>query len=58
MPPTANLEEPDRGCDVDLVPEPGRRQAVRAALNNSFAFGGQNASIVVAKYDPSSGEQA
>ena len=58
VPPTANLEEPDRGCDVDLVPEPGRRQAVRAALNNSFAFGGQNASIVVAKYHPSSGEQA
>jgi len=50
IPPTANLSEPDRGCDLDLVQEGGRRTPVRAALNNSFAFGGQNASILVTKY--------
>ncbi|MDA1193643.1 MAG: beta-ketoacyl-[acyl-carrier-protein] synthase family protein [Planctomycetota bacterium] len=50
VPPTANLEHPDRGCDVDLVPGRGRALPVRAALNNSFAFGGQNACIVVKKY--------
>ena len=51
IPPTANLQEPDRGCDLDLVPEPHRRAPVRAALNNSFAFGGQNACVVVKRYE-------
>ncbi len=52
IPPTANLLEPDAACDVDLVPTPGRRQIVKTALNNSFAFGGQNACVVVRKYAP------
>lgn len=52
VPPTANLQEPDRACDVDLVPDAGRRKVVRTALNNSFAFGGQNACVVVRKYAP------
>lgn len=52
VPPTANLSEPDRACDLDLVPDPGRRRPVGAALNNSFAFGGQNACLVVRRYEP------
>ncbi|MDJ0521573.1 MAG: beta-ketoacyl-[acyl-carrier-protein] synthase family protein [Planctomycetota bacterium] len=52
VPPTANLHTPDRLCDLDLVPDAGRRREVRAALNNSFAFGGQNACVVVRKYVP------
>ena len=51
VPPTANLTQPDPGCDLDLVPDPNRRKTVRSALNNSFAFGGQNACIVVRKYE-------
>ncbi len=51
IPPTANLTEPDRMCDVDLVPDPNRRKPVRAAINNSFAFGGQNACVVVRRYE-------
>lgn len=50
VPPTANLTEPDAGCDLDLVPDANRRMPVRAALNNSFAFGGQNACIAVRAY--------
>jgi len=55
VPPTANLNEPDVHCDLDLVPDSNRRKPVRAALNNSFAFGGQNACIVVRKYEPGTG---
>jgi 3-oxoacyl-[acyl-carrier-protein] synthase II len=48
--PTINLCNPDPNCDLDYVPNAGRRKLVRAALSNSFGFGGQNASIVVKKY--------
>jgi 3-oxoacyl-[acyl-carrier-protein] synthase II len=40
--PTRNHEKPDERCDVDCVPEGARRLAVRAALSNSFGFGGHN----------------
>jgi len=53
VPPTANLTQPDAGCDLDLVPDANRRTPVRAALNNSFAFGGQNACIAVRSYTAS-----
>lgn len=52
IPPTANLEEPDAACDLDLVPGRGRPARLRAALNNSFAFGGQNASMALRRYAP------
>ncbi len=52
VPPTANLQTPDRLCDLDLVPDAGRKTAVRVALNNSFAFGGQNACVAVREYVP------
>jgi 3-oxoacyl-[acyl-carrier-protein] synthase II len=50
IPPTINLEHPDPLCDLDYVPNTARRQELGAALSNSFAFGGQNASLVVAKF--------
>lgn len=48
--PTINLSNPDPKCDLDYVPNEKRRKLVRAALSNSFGFGGQNACIVVRKY--------
>ncbi len=47
IPPTINLDNPDPECDLDYVPHTAREMKVRAALNNSFGFGGHNASIVV-----------
>lgn len=48
VPPTLNLDNPDEGTEgVDLVPHVPRKRVVRAALNNSFGFGGTNASLIV-----------
>jgi 3-oxoacyl-[acyl-carrier-protein] synthase II len=50
VPPTLNLHNPDEGTDgVDLVPLTARKREVRAVLNNSFGFGGTNASLVMKK---------
>jgi len=49
VPPTANYATPDPECDLDYVPNQARRMPVRAALSNSFAFGGLNAVLVVKK---------
>jgi 3-oxoacyl-[acyl-carrier-protein] synthase II len=46
VPPTLNLDRPSAGCDLDLVPYEARRREVRAALSNSFGFGGTNASLI------------
>ena len=48
--PTINLTNPDPKCDLDYVPGAGRSRTVRAALSNSFGFGGQNGTIVIKKY--------
>jgi 3-oxoacyl-[acyl-carrier-protein] synthase II len=49
-PPTLNLEDPSDGCEgIDLVPLKPRERTIRAALSNSFGFGGTNASLIVAK---------
>ena len=49
--PTINLDVPDPECDLDYVSE-GRRQAeVRVALSNSFGLGGQNACLVIGRYE-------
>lgn len=49
--PTANFTEPDPACDLDVVPNDPRRQPLRAALSNSFAFGGLNAVLALRRAD-------
>ncbi|MEP7349861.1 MAG: beta-ketoacyl-ACP synthase II [Sphingorhabdus sp.] len=48
VPPTLNLDNPSDGCiGVDLVPHKAKERKVRAVLNNSFGFGGTNASLIM-----------
>lgn len=49
VPPTANLENPDPACDLDYTPLKPASRIVTTAMNNSFGFGGHNASIVCGK---------
>ncbi|MDR0293917.1 MAG: beta-ketoacyl-ACP synthase II [Oscillospiraceae bacterium] len=51
LPPTVNYKEPDPECDLDVVPNAARPAKLRAALSNSFGFGGHNASILLGKAD-------
>ncbi len=51
VPPTINLEDPDDECDLDYVPNTAREVPVKKAINNSFGFGGHNASILVEKFE-------
>jgi 3-oxoacyl-[acyl-carrier-protein] synthase II len=48
-PPTINLRTPDPACDLDYVPNEARRMPIRAALSNSFGFGGTNGTLVFAR---------
>jgi 3-oxoacyl-[acyl-carrier-protein] synthase II len=49
--PTINQETPDPACDLDYVPNVARRKDVRYVLSDSFGFGGQNACLVLARYE-------
>ena len=48
---TINRDKPDEACDLDYVPEGPRQLAVRAALSNSFGFGGHNITLAFRRYD-------
>jgi 3-oxoacyl-[acyl-carrier-protein] synthase II len=48
VPPTINCDEPDPSVGLDYVQNEGREHPVRLAMSNSFAFGGNNASLLVA----------
>jgi 3-oxoacyl-[acyl-carrier-protein] synthase II len=50
IPPTINYETPDPECDIDCVPNHSRKHSVMIALNNSYAFGGNNACLVLKKF--------
>ena len=50
VPPTINYEHPDPDCDLDYVPNTARELKVQAVINNSFGFGGHNASMVAVKF--------
>jgi 3-oxoacyl-[acyl-carrier-protein] synthase II len=49
--PTINLETPDPECDLDYVPEGARKADVRFTLCNSFGLGGQNACVVLGRFE-------
>lgn len=50
VPPTINYETPDPDCGIDCVPNKASKKTVNIALNNSFAFGGNNACVVFGKF--------
>lgn len=50
VPPTINLDNPDVECDLDYVPHKAREKKVRVTVNNSFGFGGHNATLVAREF--------
>src|SRR5437016_13607094 len=49
IPPTINLEKPDPECDLDYVPEAGRKKEIAHAVCNCIAFGSKNSAVVLSK---------
>ena len=52
IPPTINFEQSDPQCDLDCVPNEARQMDVRVAMNNAYAFGGTNASVIFRRVAP------
>jgi 3-oxoacyl-[acyl-carrier-protein] synthase II len=50
LPPTINYETPDPDCDLDYVPNQARQVPVNTTLSNSFGLGGQNACLILKRY--------
>lgn len=50
IPPTIGYKVPDEDCDLDIVPNVGRKANVEYAMTNSFGFGGHNATLLFKKY--------
>ena len=51
VPATINYKVPDEECDLDVVPNEGRKVEVKYAMSNSLGFGGHNATILLKKYE-------
>jgi 3-oxoacyl-[acyl-carrier-protein] synthase II len=51
VPPTINLDTPDPACDLDYTPNVARATNVKVAMNNSFGFGGHNATMICGRVD-------
>ena len=51
VPATIGYREADPACDLDIVPNEGRKADIRVALSNSLGFGGHNAAIVLRKWE-------
>ena len=49
LPPTINLDNPDKDCDLDYVPQPGRKKTIEHAVCNCIAFGSKNSALVLRK---------
>ena len=49
LPPTINFETKDEECDLDVIPNKAREVKIKAAISNSFGFGGQNGVLVFSK---------
>jgi len=50
LPPTINLDDPDPECDLDYIPDLGRRKRIEAAVCNTIAFGSKNSALVLRRY--------
>ncbi|MCB1828399.1 MAG: beta-ketoacyl-ACP synthase II, partial [Coxiellaceae bacterium] len=50
-PPTINLDNPDEGCDMNLVAHTAQEMTIKAALSNSFGFGGTNGTVIFKQVD-------